>query len=194
LIPVNQVLIPPLHVKIGVMTQIMKQFNKNEKVFAYLCKKFSGLSESKIKAAVYCGPDIRSLMNDKHFPTLLTRNELRAWEAFRDVIDNIFGNFKNPQYKEIVKRLMDSIKKINCRMTVKVHFLDAHIEYFPDNLGQFSEEQGERFHQKLKSFENRYNQSCSANILSDYCWFFVRESKCKLNNVNISCVYKQTNS
>jgi len=35
-------------------------------------------------------------------------------------------------------------------MSVKVHFLHSHLDYFPENLGAMSEEQGERFHQDLK--------------------------------------------
>jgi hypothetical protein len=142
------------------MTQLMKQFNSNKKVSDYLRKKFPGLSQNKIEVAVYCGPDIRNLMKDEKFSSLLSRKEFKAWEAFRNVIDNFFGNFKNPRYKEIVKNLMDAMKELNCRMTVKIHFLDAHMDYFPDNLGKFSEEQGERFHQELKHFESRYNQCC----------------------------------
>jgi len=35
-------------------------------------------------------------------------------------------------------------------MNVKLHFLDAHLDKFPENLGDFSEEQGERFHQDIR--------------------------------------------
>ena len=41
-------------------------------------------------------------------------------------------------------------------MSVKVHFLHSHLDYFPENLGAMSEEQGERFHQDLKTMEKRY--------------------------------------
>jgi hypothetical protein len=155
--PVNfsKVLLPPLHIKIGIMTQLMKQFVQKPKTFDFLQKKFPGLSDAKIKGGVFCGPDIRSLMKDKKFSLVLSIKEKKAWEAFRDVNENFFGNFKNEDYKNIVKKLMDAIKSLGCRMTVKVHFLNAHVNYFPENLGQFSEEQGERFHQEIKSFEFR---------------------------------------
>ena len=35
-------------------------------------------------------------------------------------------------------------------MSVKVHFLQGHLDYFPENLGDYSEEQGEGFHQDIK--------------------------------------------
>ena len=35
-------------------------------------------------------------------------------------------------------------------MSIKLHFLHFHIDFFPENLGAVSEEQGERFHQDIK--------------------------------------------
>jgi hypothetical protein len=35
-------------------------------------------------------------------------------------------------------------------MSLKFHFLHFHLDYFPENLGDLSEEQGERFHQDVK--------------------------------------------
>ena len=34
--------------------------------------------------------------------------------------------------------------------------MDSHVEYFPKNLEDYSEEQGERFHQDIKVVEQRY--------------------------------------
>ena len=41
-------------------------------------------------------------------------------------------------------------------MSIKVHCLHSHLDRFPENLGDFSEEQGERFHQDIKVMEERY--------------------------------------
>ena len=41
-------------------------------------------------------------------------------------------------------------------MSVKMHFLRSHLDYFPHNWGDFSEEQGERFHQDISDMEKRY--------------------------------------
>jgi len=38
-------------------------------------------------------------------------------------------------------------------MSVKVHFLRSHVNYFPDNLEAMIEEQGESFHQDIKTIE-----------------------------------------
>lgn len=38
-------------------------------------------------------------------------------------------------------------------MSVKVHYMHSHLDLFPENLGDISEEHGERFHQDIKVME-----------------------------------------
>jgi hypothetical protein len=80
----------------------------------------------------------------------MNAREKVAWTTFRSVTENFLGNNKDPNYKNIVETMLENFKKLGCNMNVKVHFLHSHIEYFPENLGRFSEEQGERFHQDIK--------------------------------------------
>ena len=61
-------------------------------------------------------------------------------------------------------------------MSVKVHFLYSHLDYFPENLGAFSEEQGERFHQDIKVMKKRYQGRWNINMIADYCWSLMRET------------------
>jgi hypothetical protein len=44
-------------------------------------------------------------------------------------------------------------KDLGCSMSLKVHFLASHPDYFPENFGAVSEEQGERFHPDIKEME-----------------------------------------
>jgi hypothetical protein len=60
-------------------------------------------------------------------------------------------------------------------MSLKVHFLASHLDYFPENLGAVSEEQGERFHQDIKEMEQRYQGRWNVNMMADYCWTLRRD-------------------
>ena len=40
-------------------------------------------------------------------------------------------------------------------MLLKIHLLDSHLDFFPDNLGAVSDEHGERFHQDISALEKR---------------------------------------
>ncbi|EFN78917.1 hypothetical protein EAI_12044, partial [Harpegnathos saltator] len=55
-------------------------------------------------------------------------------------------------------------------MSLKLHYLHSHLDFFPDNLGDVSEEQDERFHQDIKEMERRYQERWNATMLADYCW------------------------
>jgi hypothetical protein len=54
-------------------------------------------------------------------------------------------------------------------MSLKIHFLNWHLDFFPENLGTVSEEQGERFHQDIKEMERRYQGRWNVNMMGDCC-------------------------
>ncbi|XP_061417815.1 relaxin-3-like isoform X1 [Lethenteron reissneri] len=64
---------------------------------------------------------------------------------------------------------------MGCRMSLKVHMLDAHFDKFKKNMGAYSEEQGERFHQHILDFERRYQGQYNENTMGDYIWGLIRE-------------------
>ena len=66
-------------------------------------------------------------------------------------------------------------------MSLKLHIFHSHIGEFNDNLGDYSEEQGERFHQDVKSFEERYKGQCNENMMGDYICNLLRESDLTYN-------------
>lgn len=60
----KKVLLPSLHIKLGLMNQFIKTLSKKGKYFKYLCQPFSSLSEAKLKEGVFNGLNIRKLMKD----------------------------------------------------------------------------------------------------------------------------------
>ncbi|GBM11031.1 hypothetical protein AVEN_1357-1 [Araneus ventricosus] len=96
-------------------------------------------------------------------------NERKAWESFKLVFTSFLGNKKDRNYKYIVEEMIKNFKILGCSMILKVHFLDSHLGYFPENLGAVSEEQGERFHQDIKEMERRYQGKWNVSMISDYC-------------------------
>ncbi|KAJ4445011.1 hypothetical protein ANN_06810, partial [Periplaneta americana] len=92
-------------------------------------------------------------MMNSRFENTMSRDVMDAWNTFRNVVFNFLGIKKDSNYVNIVKVMLQSFEQIGCNMSVQVHFLHSHLNYFPDNLGDFSEEQGERFHQDIKNME-----------------------------------------
>jgi hypothetical protein len=114
------------------------------------------LSEAKIKEGTFVGPQIRELTKDKTFDSILNEVELAARTAFEDVCSNFLGNNKAGNYQEIAERLLQSYEALVCDMSLKIHFLHSHLDFFPQNLAAVSDEHGERFHQDIAVMEKRY--------------------------------------
>lgn len=66
--------------------------------------------------------------------------------------------------------MTENFKELGCLMNLKIHFLDSHLDWYPKNLGDYSEEQGERFHQDIKKMERRYQGRWNENMMADYYW------------------------
>jgi len=156
LIPRCSILLPPLHIKLGLIKQFVKALNKEGKCFKYLCEVFPALSDAKLKEDIFVGSDIRKLMKDPNFDSTMLSNENEAWTSFKKVCTGFLGNHKDKNYEILVQRMLSAFEKLNCNRSLKIHFLHSHLDYFPENLGEVSDEQGERFRQDMKEIERRY--------------------------------------
>jgi hypothetical protein len=83
-----------------------------------------------------------------------------------------FWEITRKKTHEIVSDLLTGYK---ANMSLKVHFLDSHLDFFPENLGAVSDEHGERFHQDISNMEKRYQSKWSLRMLADYCWTLKRD-------------------
>ncbi|UYV66635.1 hypothetical protein LAZ67_4002419 [Cordylochernes scorpioides] len=175
LIDSENIYLPPLHIKLGLMKNFVKAMDRNASGFAYLKQKFSSISEAKIKEGIFVGPQIRELQQDGNFQNSLNEVEAAAWNSFRNVCKNFLGSVKVENYRNIVNDLLLSYKALGCNMSLKIHFLHSHLYSFPDNLGAVSDEHGERFHQAISSTEKRYQGKWSPAMLADDCWALKRD-------------------
>ena len=140
----KNIILLPLH--IGLMKQFVKALDRSGDCFGYICSTFRGLSYGKKKAGIFDGPQIRMLLRDQYFVTTMTVVEAQAWKAFSKVVHNFLGNKRADNYIELVEELLLSLQDLGCWMSIKVHYLHSHLNQFPANLGNVSEEQGECFH------------------------------------------------
>lgn len=175
LIDRKKIILPPLHIKLGLMKQFVKALDEEGECFKYIQSVFPGLSLAKTKGGIFDGPQIRKLEKDKKFVTSMNNLESRAWCSFVLVIKNFLGNNKSENYIELVENMLSSYRDLGCNMSIKVHYLHSHLNCFPENLGDVSDEQGERFHQDMKIMEERYQGRWDVHMMADYCWSLQRE-------------------
>lgn len=115
-------------------------------------------------------------MKDEEFYSLLTEPGKRAWNGIKSVISGFLGNHRVDNFVEIVREMINSFKDFGVNMSLKIHFLHNHLDFFPPNLGAVSDEHGERFHQEIKQLEERFKGKSTINMLADYCWSLKRET------------------
>ncbi|GFY31403.1 uncharacterized protein TNCV_4989621 [Trichonephila clavipes] len=90
-------------------------------------------------------------------------------------MSNFLGKKRSDDPVVLVESMLSSLKELGCNMSIKIHFLHSHLDRFPQNLGDFSEKQGERFLQDLRTMEERYQGPWDSHIMSDYCWSLQRD-------------------
>lgn len=176
LVDPTKIFLPPLHIKLGLMKNFVKAMNKDGDGFRYLRQMFPRISDAKIKEGIFVGPQIRHIINDKHFESLLVGPEKIAWKAFKDIVENFLGNNRATNYMILVDKLLAAYKNMKCNMSLKIHFLHSHLDFFPENLGAVSDEHGERFHQDIATMEKRYQGNWNPSMLADYCWTLQRDA------------------
>ncbi|GFX51572.1 uncharacterized protein TNCV_5012761 [Trichonephila clavipes] len=131
-----------LHIKLGRMKQLVKALGKSGECFTFLSRKFHGLSIEKLKAGIFDGPQIRQLVKDSNFVKSTTEVESKAWNSFVLVMSNFLGKKRSDDHVELVESMISNLKVLGCNMSIKIHFLHSHLDRFPQNLGDFSEEHG----------------------------------------------------
>jgi len=113
----------------------MKNFVKSVDItgrgFEYVRNKFPNVSDAKIKEGIFIGPQMRELMQDKQFDEDLNETGRNARLSFERVCKDFLGNHKAANYKDVVQDLLTSYKAMGCNMSLKIHFLESHLDFFP---------------------------------------------------------------
>jgi hypothetical protein len=157
------------------MENFVKARSKHGKNFKDLSDQFPKFSDAKLKEGIFTGPQIRGIIEDDLFVHLLTETEKSAWLTFKAVCLNFLGNVKAKNYNKLVEDLSNSHQTMGCNLSLKIHFLHSHLDFFPPKHGTVSDKYGERFHQDISTMEKRYVGKSSQNRLADYCWKLTEE-------------------
>ena len=143
--------------------------------FKHIAKKVPYKSEAKLKQGIFVGPDIRKLVKDEELNTKLNAKELAARETFKLVVQNFLGKHKAANCKEIVNKMLNAYQEIGARMSLKMHFLHPHLDFFPENNADVNDEHGERFPQDIRIIEDRYQENVSPTMMADFWWSLQRD-------------------
>ena len=157
------------------MKQFVKASDKDGACFADLNYAFPGLSCEKLKAGIFDGPQFRKLSEDRTFSLNMTKIEQDAGNSYVLVVKDFLESRRAQNYMSLVETMLTIFQALGARMSIKLHFLFCHLDHFPENLGDMSEEQGERFHQGIKVMEEGYQGRWDTHIMADYYWCLMRD-------------------
>jgi len=136
----------------------------------------------KIKGVVFVGPQIRKLFRGNMFNNLLQGDEKKAWDAFHLVSTKFLGNIRVDNYTELIEDMLSLYHKLGCNMSLKIHMLHSHMDFFLDNCSMVSDKHSEHFHQEIATMEKQYQGKWSTSLLADYCWALSRNAPEQLHN------------
>ena len=106
----DSIFLPPLHIKLGLMKQFVKTLDKNGDRFRYIRSRFPGTSYEKVRAGIFDGPQIRTLIRDPAFVLHMTEVESAAWCSYVFVVKELLGKTKADCYQDILKQMLTNFK------------------------------------------------------------------------------------
>jgi len=57
-----------------------------------------------------------------------------VWLSFKRICKDFLGNHKAANYQDVVQDLLTSYKAVGCNMSLKIHFLESHLDFFPQKI------------------------------------------------------------
>jgi len=87
-----------------------------------------------LKEGIFIGPQVRDIIKDEYFAKLLQGDEMAGWDSFKFVVKVFLGNRRAQIYEELVNNFLQNYQKLGCNMSLKIHFLHLHLDFFPGEL------------------------------------------------------------
>jgi hypothetical protein len=131
---VYRTFLPPRHIKLKLIKCLVKAMAKtNSKGFKYLSNKFPSISTAGLKEGIFVGlyiPDILGSLID---------TERAAWESLKWVFSKSLGKKISPDFSDGIQTLPNAYKEMGGCMSLEVHFLHSHLDFFPEILGEVND-------------------------------------------------------
>ena len=155
------------------MKQFVKALDKDSDCFSYIAKTYPGLSMEK--AGIFGGPQIGKLVQDQTVTASMKVAKRASWCLYVSSIQEFLHSTKASNYRNLVDVMLQNFQALGARTSIKRYYLFSHLDYFPENLGDVGEEQGERFHQDIRTMEKAYQCRWDSHMMEDYCSTLFRD-------------------
>jgi hypothetical protein len=79
LVPRQKILLPPRHIKLGLLKEFIKALDPNSATLHHIRKMFSHLSDTKVKGGIFTGPQIRVMLASRDLEQTMSVVERNVW-------------------------------------------------------------------------------------------------------------------
>ena len=90
------------------------------------------------------------------------------------MVKGFLGNTKAANHKDMVETFLDSFHAVGCSVSINVPFLKGHLNEYPANLGDMSDEHAYVFI-KISRLWRRDIKVNGTHMMVDYCWSIQRD-------------------
>ena len=66
-----------------------------------------------------------------------TKRKKNAWVSFKNVTQNFLGRKRATNYEGLVQEMINAYRDLGCNMSLKVHFLNSHLNFFLRAVAMF---------------------------------------------------------
>ena len=91
----EKVLLPPLHIKLGLVKQFVKVLGFEGKVFQNIRSIFFRVSDVKIKGGIFVGSQISTMLKSESKEAKINQTKNEAWQAFGGAVNGFLGYKRN---------------------------------------------------------------------------------------------------
>lgn len=118
------------------MDSLLHDSRTNEKLYQMIGpSKFPTLCEAKIKEVIFIGLQIRNFLRDSGYDFAFHDKKKIATEAFKLDATRFLGYKRSEIYQKMVTCFIKAYKCMGRSISLKNHFLNSHLNFFPQNYG-----------------------------------------------------------
>ena len=99
-----------------------------------------------------------------------------ANQSLKSIVANFLGNHWSAEHEKEIEEIQMNFRLLGEGVSVQLHFLRSHLDYFPKNSGDLSKEQDGHFYHDIRIMKDYYQDRWDVNFSPDYCWCLKRDA------------------
>jgi hypothetical protein len=133
----------------------VRAMDRESERFVYLRQTFPKISKAKMKEWIFVGPQITRIFEEQDFSTKLNYRN-KSLECIWKGLQKLSRQWKSGKLHWNCAELISSYSAMWRNISLKLHFLHYHTNFFPEYKAAVSDEHGKRFHPGISQIENGY--------------------------------------